>query len=145
MGASNLRPAVRPISGSGKIGTLALGLLGGVNVSPILAILAPHPQQEVRVRGGAERCRPDSRSRPLRLIFRGMADLIAADKAILAELLRDTIAADRFPMSPRVKRLREILNKLDPPAPQREPMPPMKPPGEPSIVVARMRGTKRRR
>ena len=38
-----------------------------------------------------------------------------------------------------------ILDKLEPPAPKREPLPPLKPPGEPSRVVARMRGTKRRR
>jgi hypothetical protein len=43
---------------------------------------------------------------------------------------------------PRFKRLRSILDKLEPPAPEREPL---KPAGEPSIVVARMRGTKRRR
>ena len=73
------------------------------------------------------------------------ADLTAADKADLAALLRDTIAADRFPLSPRVRRWKAILDKLEPPAPKREPLPPLKPPGEPSMVVARMRGTKRRR
>jgi hypothetical protein len=31
------------------------------------------------------------------------------DKAILAELLRETIERDRFPLSPRVKRLRGML------------------------------------
>jgi hypothetical protein len=36
-------------------------------------------------------------------------DLSADDKAILAELLRATIAADRFFMSPRVKSLKAIL------------------------------------
>jgi hypothetical protein len=72
-------------------------------------------------------------------------NLTPDDYATLAALLRDTIAADRFPLSPRVRSLKAILDKLEPPAPKREPLPPMKPPGEPSMVVARMRGTKRRR
>lgn len=36
-------------------------------------------------------------------------DLTDADTAALADLLRDTIAADRFPLSPRIRRLRAIL------------------------------------
>jgi hypothetical protein len=72
-------------------------------------------------------------------------NLSPEDYATLAALLRDTIAADRFPLSPRVRRWRAILDKLEPPAPTREPLPPLKPAGEPSMVVARMRGTKRRR
>jgi len=68
-------------------------------------------------------------------------DLSPEDCAAIAALLRDTIAADRFPLSPRVKKMRAILHKLDPPAP----LPPLKPPGEPSMVAARMRGTKWRR
>ena len=47
-----------------------------------------------------------------------MHDLSPEDRAAIAALLRDTIAADRFPMSPRIKRMREILHKLDPPEPQ---------------------------
>ena len=49
------------------------------------------------------------------------------DKAILAGLLRDTIAADRYPLSPRVRSLKAILDKLDPPAPRAEPYPSPKP------------------
>ncbi len=56
-------------------------------------------------------------------------DLTEADRAILAELLRETIRTDRFPLSPRVKSLRAILDKLDP-QPAAETMPPPKPPGE---------------
>jgi hypothetical protein len=73
-----------------------------------------------------------------------MSDLSTDDKATIATLLRDTIAADRFPLSPRVRSWKAILDKLEPPRP-RVPLPPLKPPGEPSMVVARMRGTKRRR
>jgi hypothetical protein len=36
----------------------------------------------------------------------------------LSNLLRETIAADRFPLSPRVRRWRAILDKLEPPAPR---------------------------
>jgi hypothetical protein len=35
-------------------------------------------------------------------------DLTDDDKAILAELLKETIERDRFPLSPRIKRLRGI-------------------------------------
>jgi hypothetical protein len=44
-------------------------------------------------------------------------------------LLREKIAADRFPLSPRVRRLKSALAKLDPSAaPQRsEPLPPPQP------------------
>ena len=66
-------------------------------------------------------------------------DLADDDKAILAALLRETIAADRFPLSPRVRSLKAILAKLDPPAPRSEPIPPPKPPGERSVVLARKR------
>jgi hypothetical protein len=53
-------------------------------------------------------------------------DLPDDDKAIRANLLRETIERDRFPLSPRVRRLRAILAKLDPPAPRSEPIPPPK-------------------
>ena len=73
------------------------------------------------------------------------ADLTDADKADIATLLRATIAADRFPLSPRVRRWKAIVDKLEPPKPARPPLPPLKPAAEPSMVVARRRGTKRRR
>jgi hypothetical protein len=44
-------------------------------------------------------------------------DQTDADKAVLIELLRETIERDRFPLSPRIKRLKAVLAKLDPPAP----------------------------
>jgi len=72
-------------------------------------------------------------------------NLSPEDYAAIAALLRDTIAADRFPFSPRVRAWRSILDKLEPPKPRPAPLPPQKPPGEPSMVVARMRDTKQRR
>jgi hypothetical protein len=59
------------------------------------------------------------------------------DKAILAELLRETIEHSRFLLSPRIRRLKAILDKLGPPAPRPEPLPP--PPGERSIALTRKR------
>ena len=52
-------------------------------------------------------------------------------------LLRHTIAADPFPLSPRVRRLRAILDKLDPPPGRPEPFPAPKPAGEPSLLLSR--------
>ena len=67
-------------------------------------------------------------------------DLTDDDKAILVELLRETIERDRFPLSPRVKRLRGILAKLGvgsaaPAIPYDAP----KAPGERSMALARKR------
>jgi hypothetical protein len=41
-------------------------------------------------------------------------DLTDDDKAALIELLRETIASSRFLLSPRIRRLKAILDKLDP-------------------------------
>ena len=49
-------------------------------------------------------------------------DLTDDDKAVLVERLRETIERDRFPLSPKVKRLKAVLAKLDPPAPRSEPI-----------------------
>jgi hypothetical protein len=40
-------------------------------------------------------------------------------------------------MSPRIKCWRAILNKLDPPVPKPTPFSPLKPPGAPSLVMAK--------
>jgi hypothetical protein len=64
-------------------------------------------------------------------------DLTEDDKAVLIELLRETIERDRFFMSRRIRRLKAVLDKLDPPVPGPEPMPPPKPPGEPSLALRR--------
>jgi hypothetical protein len=68
-----------------------------------------------------------------------------SEKAALVELIRDTIAADRFPLAPRIKILRAILAKLAPQPPRPEPLPPPKPPGERSVVLARIRNPRRPR
>ena len=67
-----------------------------------------------------------------------MPDLTDDDKAILAELLRDTITRDRFPLSPKVRSFKTILAKLDP-RPPVETLPAPKPPGEPRLALTRKR------
>ena len=59
------------------------------------------------------------------------------ERAALTALLKATIAADRYPMSPRLRMLKRVLDKLEPPAPRSEPIPPPKPPGEPSLALRR--------
>jgi hypothetical protein len=66
-------------------------------------------------------------------------DLTDDEKAALVELLRETIDRDRFPLSPRVRSFKEILDKLAPPAPRPEPIPAPKPPGERSMALTRKR------
>ena len=48
-------------------------------------------------------------------------DLTDADKAALVELLSETIAANRSLLSPRIRKLRAILDKLEPPSPRPQP------------------------
>ena len=69
------------------------------------------------------------------------SNLTAEDFADLARFLREAIDADRFPFSPRVKRLKALLAKIDPPPPAPEPFPPPppKPPGERSTVLGKKR------
>jgi hypothetical protein len=68
-----------------------------------------------------------------------LSPLDDAELAALIALLREEIAADRFPLSPRVKMLRAILAKLAPEPPHPEPLPPPKPPGERSVVLSKKR------
>jgi hypothetical protein len=65
-------------------------------------------------------------------------ELSDADITILADLLKRTIDDDRYPLSPRVTRLREILAKLRP-EPVREPLPPRKVYAPPRASAARRR------
>ena len=43
------------------------------------------------------------------------------------------------PLSPRIRSFKSIPAKLDPPASRPEPLPPPKPPGERSVVLAKKR------
>ena len=64
------------------------------------------------------------------------------DYAGITALLHDTINADRFPMSPRIKRMRVILHKLDPPEPTPLRHPSLKP-YAPSMFLARKKARRR--
>jgi hypothetical protein len=66
-------------------------------------------------------------------------DLTDDERAELIRALRQIVEYDRFPLSPRVKALRAVLDKLEPPAPKPEPLPPMRPPGEPTLAQQRKR------
>ncbi len=75
----------------------------------------------------------------------GMAtiDFDEDERAALTAFLRDAIAADRFPLSPRLRPIKTVLAKLDP-TPPRPALPPLKPAGEPSAIVRKMRRPGRR-
>jgi hypothetical protein len=54
-------------------------------------------------------------------------NLAPDEREPVLKLLRDTIAADRFPLSPRIRTLRSAVAKLDPAPPEMaEPYPPAK-------------------
>src|SRR5262249_60398081 len=61
-------------------------------------------------------------------------ELTDHDKPALAAVLRATIAADRHPPSPRVQRLRAILERLEPPPARPQPLAPPRRIGEPTYV-----------
>ena len=50
----------------------------------------------------------------------------SGEKVALAALLKRTIDADRYPLSPRIGQLRGILAKLEPPKPAPAPQPPLR-------------------
>jgi hypothetical protein len=123
-----------------QIRAVPLGLLAGVEIDLVSAVHAPDPQQEMRLRCAAERGRPglDLKAFPSHIAATMQPNLSPEEYAEIAALLRDTIAAYRFPMSPRIKSLRMILNKIAPPAPPKPtPFPPLKPPGAPSMLLAK--------
>src|SRR5215475_11971323 len=70
-------------------------------------------------------------------IFRSMPllDLAPEEYAEVVRLVRNAIDGDRFPLSARTKRLKSILEKLDPASvqPAVTPYPAPKPAGEPSL------------
>jgi hypothetical protein len=76
-----------------------------------------------------------------------MPNLTDDEYTELARLLRQSIDGDAYPLSPRVRRWTQILGKLDPDSAQRTvtPFPAPKPSAEPSLLYARLRGSRRRR
>jgi hypothetical protein len=75
-----------------------------------------------------------------------LPDLTEDEQDELVRLLREAIAGERYFLSPRAKRLKSILAKLDPePAPAVTPYPPPRPSAEPSLLYQKLRGGRRRR
>jgi len=81
-----------------QIGTVPFGLLAGVEIGDAEAVVAPDVQQEVRPGRGAERRRSWVAFATFPSHIPTMQPgLSSQDCAAIAALLRDTIAADRFP------------------------------------------------
>src|SRR5205814_10606812 len=82
-------------------------------------------------------------------IFRSMPlpELTEEERAEVIQAIRAAIDGDRYVLSPRVRRLKGALAKLDPPSAERTvtPFPPPKPSGTPSLVYQRLKGGRRRR
>jgi hypothetical protein len=72
-------------------------------------------------------------------------DLSEKERQEMARLLRQAIDIDRYPFSPKVKRWKAMLAKLEPPLPKPEPYPAPKPSAEPSLLYQKLRGGDRRR
>jgi hypothetical protein len=66
-------------------------------------------------------------------------DLTDDEAAALAKHLRQALDEARFPFAPRLDPLKAILAKLEPPAPQPERLPPLKPGMAPSHGQGRRR------
>jgi hypothetical protein len=75
-----------------------------------------------------------------------LLDLTEDEHAELVRMLRQAIEDDRFFLAPRAKRLRTVLSKLDPASIERAatPYPPPKRPRQPSAIIAKLRGPRRR-
>ena len=65
-------------------------------------------------------------------------DLSDDEAAALTQELHDIVESDRYPLSPRIRTLRAILDKLGP-EPTREPLPPIKNYDPPRATAARRR------
>ena len=73
-------------------------------------------------------------------------DLTPEEYAEVVRLVRSAIDGERYVLSPRVKRLKSILAKLDPaPSATVTPYPAPRPSAEPSFLYAKLRGSRRRR
>ena len=66
-------------------------------------------------------------------------DLTDDETAALTQLLTNTIDADRYPLSPRIRILKTILGKIRPEL-VREPLPPLKVYAPPRASAKRRRG-----
>jgi hypothetical protein len=70
-------------------------------------------------------------------------DFTDAERAALIAELKQIIAADPFPLSPRIRMLRAILEKLEATPARPQPYPAPKPAGTPSLLLTRKKGRRR--
>ena len=107
----------------------------------------PEPNYHDRANGAPERVWLRLAFAPAAAIFKSMTlpDLTPEEYAEVVCLVRSAIEGDRYPFSSRVRRLRAILDKLEPSAPKPPPFPAPKASGQPSLVYAKLRGGPRRR
>ena len=69
-------------------------------------------------------------------------ELTETERGARVTAWRPTVTADHYPLSPRIRTLRSILEKLEPGTPRAEPIPAPRPPGEPSMTLRK--GSRRR-
>ena len=69
----------------------------------------------------------------------GLSRLTDDEKTALVALLKRSIDADRYPLSPRIGQLRGILVKLQGPKPAPAPMPPLRRYAPPRHTAAQRR------
>jgi hypothetical protein len=76
-----------------------------------------------------------------------LPDLPEDEQAELVRLVRDAIPGERYFLSPRMKRLKSLLAKVDPASvqPVAAPFPAPLPSAVPSALYRRMKGGRRRR
>jgi hypothetical protein len=72
-------------------------------------------------------------------------DLTEQDYSDLAALVREPIEAEPYRIGPRIKRLRLLLAKLETEPETPAPYPPPMPSAQPSLLYAKLRGSRRRR
>jgi hypothetical protein len=122
---------------------------GNVGISSVVAPLAPHDQPNMNGKSLAQGQRSG-------LVFPAVSchiwsmplpDLPEDEHAELVRLLRDAIAGERYFLSPRMKRLKSILAKIEPASVKAtvDPLPAPRPAGEPSLLYRKLRGGGRRR
>ena len=75
-----------------------------------------------------------------------LPDVTAEEYAEVVRLVRTAIDGDRYPLSPRAKRLKSIVAKLEPGSTERTvtPYPAPRPSERPSLLYQKLRGGRRR-